>query len=104
MRAVLQSTLGIGGGGTWQGQVLRRTSRGEGSLSGPEDSEDLKGQDAHPSGWTSLSQVSGACSPHQGLTLPRKPVKATPLVSFAVLLPCDQVLGLILNPSYRGRK
>lgn len=69
-----------------------------------EHSEDWKGQDAHPSGRTSLSQVSGACCPHQGLTLPWKPVKAMPLVSFAVLLPRDQVLGLILNLSYGGRK
>lgn len=45
---------------------------------------------------TSLFQVSGSHSfPIRALTLTWKPLKAMHFISFAVLLPCDKVLGLI---------
>lgn len=67
---------------------------------------DLKSQEPS-STETALYQDPGShSSPIGALTMTRKPAKSSYLVSFAVLLLCDQVLGLILRvyPMVIGNK
>lgn len=80
--------------------VLRRASHGEGGLLwAGAFTRDLKGQECS-STETALFQDPGSHSfPIRALTLTWKPVKTMYLESFAVLLLCDQVLGLILRVS-----